>query len=73
MGTTVVPEPTACGGVKLKLPRLLLVLHSNQAVVGELLGLTFPMRVAVVPETVAPPVSTVACSLGHEGSIGAHG
>src|SRR2546422_604447 len=72
MSTTVVPEPTDCGVVKLGVARSLLVPHSNQAVVADPLGLMLAVTVALEEVTVDPLVSTVGGVLKAIASLKSH-
>lgn len=58
-------EPTACSGVLVNVCRVLLVPHSNQAVVSPPLGLTLPDRVAPSPTT---PAALVVAAVGEGGA-----
>ena len=56
----VVPEPTGWDDVLVEEARVGSVPHSNQTVVANALGLTFPFRVTLVaPTEVADKVATV--------------
>jgi len=59
--TAVVPEPTDCALVAVKVESVLFVPHSKKAVVDDPLGLTLPLSVAELDAIdVADEVVTVA-------------
>jgi hypothetical protein len=58
-----VPDPTDWAVVDVRFWRVLLVPHSNQAVVAVPSGSTFPLRIAPSP---AKTVAAVVCAVGLE-------